>query len=282
MIIYLIAILIFISIAIFIYGFYPLFERLLQNWQKKRVEKVSPKLDKMFIDISPKKLLLIDIVNPLAAASLAFFLTKRLWIALLAAFAGLVIPTFIVKHLEILRRRRFSGQLVDGLMLLSGSLKAGLSLLQAFEALVEEMPPPISQEFSLVVRENRMGVPLEDCLSKLKTRMASEELDMIVTAILVAKDTGGDITTIFSNLVMTIRERNKLLGRVRALCMQGQLQGRIMMALPIVFGYGVYKLDPTFFNVLLNDPQGKWLLAYAVVSEIIGIILISRMSKIEI
>lgn len=282
MIIYLIAVLIFISLVILIYALYPFLERLLQNWQKKRIEKVSPKLDKMFIDISPQKLLLIDIISPLAAASLAFFVTRRFWIALLAAFAGLVIPTFIIKHLEALRRMRFSGQLVDGLMLLSGSLKAGLSLLQAFEALVEEMPPPISQEFSLVVRQNRMGVSLEDCLGKLKTRMASEELDMIVTAILVAKDTGGDITTIFSNLVTTIRERNKLLGRVRALCMQGRLQGRIMMALPIVFGYGVYKLDPTFFNVLLSDPQGRWLLIYAVISEIIGIVLISRMSKIEI
>lgn len=282
MIIYLIAILIFIAITIFIYSGYPFFERTAQSWQKKRVEKVTPKLDKMFIDISPQKLLLIDIISPLSVALLAFFLTKRFWLAIVAALAGLVIPTFIIKHLETLRRSRFSNQLVDGLMLLSGSLKAGLSLPQAFEALVEEMPPPISQEFSLVVRENRMGVPLEECLDKLKTRMCSEELDMIVTAILVAKDTGGDITTIFSNLVITIRERNKLLGRVRALCMQGRLQGRIMMALPIVFGYGVYKLDPSFFNVLLNDPQGRWLLAYAVVSEIIGIILIARMSKIEI
>ena len=81
---------------------------------------------------------------------------------------------------------------------------------------------------------------------------------------------------------MSIRERDRLLGRVKALCVQGKLQGRIMMVLPIVFAYGVYKFDPNFFTVLINDPVGKMLLTYAVISELIGIFLIQRLSKIEI
>lgn len=282
MLILIIASLIFSAFSIGGYLLYPSLEGALITWKQKRVRKFAPKLDKMFISIPSRKLILIDVACPLAAAFIAFIITNVFWIAVLAGFIGLIIPNFIVKHLEIARRRKFAGQLVDGLMLLSGSLKAGLSLLQAFEALIEEMPAPISQEFGLVVRENRMGVPLEECLYKLRHRMSCEELDMIVTAVLVARETGGDLTIIFSNLVMTIRERNRLLGRVKALCIQGKMQGRIMMVIPIIFAFSIYKLNPQTFDVLLADPQGRMILIYALVSEVIGAILITRMSKIEI
>lgn len=282
MFIFLTVVFIFVSLFIIIYIFYPAIEQFIRSRQKKRIEKITPRLDSMFISVPYPKLLLIDIISPLAVGGAVFLITKIFLVALVASFAGIAISNFIVKKMEDARRVKFAGQLVDGLMLFSGSLKAGLSLLQTFEALVEEMPEPISQEFSLVLRENRMGVPLEECLAKLKRRMQCEELDMIVTAILVARETGGDLTVIFSNLVMTIRERNRLLGRVKALCVQGKLQGRIMMLLPIVFGYGVYKFDPNFFNILVNDPQGRMILGYAVVSEIIGSILIARLSKVDI
>lgn len=272
----------FISLALLFYAVYPFMEQKSQSWHKKRLGKFTPKLDNMFIYIPSRKLLIIDIGFPLAAGVLVFFLTQRLLPAAAAVAIGLIIVTFIIKRLEIVRKRKFASQLVDGLMLLSGSLKAGLSLLQAIEALAEEMPAPISQEFSLVLRENRLGVPLEDCLAKLKRRMDCDDLNMIVTAILVARETGGNLTTVFSNLVMTIRERERLLGKVKALCVQGKLQGRIMMFLPIVFAYGVYKFDPNFFKVLMDDPVGRMLLIYAVVSEIIGMFLINRLSRIEI
>lgn len=282
MLILLVALFIFLSSAIFLYISYPAIEKYYQNWQKRRIEKIVPKLDDMYLSVSLRKIILIDLISPLAIGGAVFFITKITPAAIGASFFGLIVSNIIIRKLEEARRGKFAEQLVDGLMLLSGSLKAGLSLLQSFEALVEEMPPPISQEFSMVLKENRIGVPLEECLVKLKRRMRCEELDMIVTAVLVARETGGDLTSIFSNLVMTIRERNRLLGRVKALCTQGKLQGRIMMLLPIVFGYGVYKFDPNFFNVLLNDPRGRMMLGYAVASEIIGMFFIMKLSKVDI
>lgn len=127
-----------------------------------------------------------------------------------------------------------------------------------------------------------MGVPLEECLMKLKRRMECEELDMIITAVLVGRETGGELTVIFSNLVMTIRERSRLQGRIKALCTQGVLQGRIMMLLPVFFAIAIYKINPGFMNILLTDAQGRLLLGYAVISQIIGTILIMHLSKIEI
>jgi tight adherence protein B len=180
------------------------------------------------------------------------------------------------------RRRDFSNQLVDGLMLLSGSLKAGMSLNQSFEVLVEELPPPISDEFALLVRENHMGVPLEDCMLHLKERMPVDDLDLITTAIGIARETGGDLTEIFSQLVFTIREKAKLQGRVRALTVQGRLQGVIMGMLPIVFGIVIYFINPQNFEILLQERIGRILLVWAVAWEIIGLILIKKLSRVEV
>jgi tight adherence protein B len=167
-------------------------------------------------------------------------------------------------------------------MLLSSSLKAGLSLLQSFEALVEEMPVPIASEFSLVIRQIQMGVPLEDAMYSLRKRMHVDELDLVVTAIMVARETGGNLTEIFYQVANTIQERNKLIGRVNALCVQGKLQGAIMSLLPILFGLFVFKTNPKFFDMFLQDNLGRFLLGYAFISEILGVFFIRKFSKIDI
>jgi tight adherence protein B len=261
---------------------YPLFETAMDRWQRKRMDKITPKLNSMFLDIALNKLLLIDVLSPLVSGLLGFLITSNIFVAAAAAVAGLAIPILIVKRLEAMRRQKFASQLVDGLMILSSSLKAGLSLLQAFEELAQEMPNPISQEFGLVIRQMQMGVSLEEAMLKLKKRMRLDELDMVITAMLVARETGGDLTMTFSRVIYTIQERNKLIGRVQALCVQANMQGIIMSLLPILFGVFVYKVNPGFFDVFIKDNFGRGLMAYAVVSEILGIIFIKKLSKVDI
>jgi len=261
---------------------YPLFETAMDRWQRKRMDKITPKLNSMFLDIALNKLLLIDVLSPLVSGLLGFLITSNIFVAAAAAVAGLAIPILIVKRLEAMRRQKFASQLVDGLMILSSSLKAGLSLLQAFEELAQEMPNPISQEFGLVIRQMQMGVSLEEAMLKLKQRMRLDELDMVVTAMLVARETGGDLTMTFSRVIYTIQERNKLIGRVQALCVQANMQGIIMSLLPILFGVFVYKVNPGFFDVFIKDNFGRGLMAYAVISEILGIIFIKKLSKVDI
>jgi tight adherence protein B len=262
--------------------FYPLFERRTLHWHKKRVEKITPKLDDMFLQIPLPRIILLDILTPLLTGALGFFISKNLWIGLGALGLGFAIPFLIIKQLEQNRRKKFTSQLVDALMILSSSLKAGLSLPQAFGVLVEEMPAPLSQEFNLVLRQLQMGVSLEGVMASLKKRMRIEDLDIVVTAMMVARETGGDLTVVFAQIAATIRERNKLFSRVNALCAQGNLQGAIMSFIPIVFGFFVYKMSPNFFGVFLKDNFGKMLLAYAAVSEILGIFFIRKLSRIEI
>ena len=202
--------------------------------------------------------------------------------AVVAAAVGLSIPVLVLKQMEETRRRKFSEQLVDALMILSSSLKAGLSIVQAFEVIVEEMPPPISQEFSLVGRQLKMGVGLEETLNKMKKRMRSEDLDLIVSAMMVARETGGNLPDTFAQITSTIKERNKLISKVNALCVQGKLQGIIMSFIPIGFAAFVYQTNPEFFSIFLTDRLGRMLIGYAVVSEILGIFFIRKLSRIEI
>jgi tight adherence protein B len=127
-----------------------------------------------------------------------------------------------------------------------------------------------------------MGFSLESALGDLRKRMNLDELDMVVASIMVAKDTGGDVTEILSQVANTITERNKLVGKVKALTIQAKLQGLIMSLIPVFFAIFVCKTDPHFFDIFFKDEFGKMLLTYAVVSQIIGTYLIIKLSRVDI
>jgi len=157
----------------------------------------------------------------------------------------------VIKIMEKKRVEKFAGQLVDGLMVISSALKGGLSLLQALEVLVEEMPPPISQEFGLILRENKIGLTLEESLRRLNGRLKLEELGLMINSVLVARETGGDLTKVFSRLATTIRDNRKLKENIRTLTLQGRLQGIIMSLLPFVFAWWVMTTNKEHFDIML-------------------------------
>jgi len=127
-----------------------------------------------------------------------------------------------------------------------------------------------------------MGVSFEEALLHLKKRMHSEDLDLIVTAMSIARETGGQLPAVFSKLVFTIKERQTLRGKVAALTIQAKLQGLIMSLLPVIFVIVVYRFNPEHFQFLLKDSLGRMLLAYAVFSQIVGGILIFKFSQVEV
>lgn len=272
----------FMTVGGLVYMIYPIVMQWLREREERQRSKVEGKLDDMFITVSSRRLMFINIAIPVILGWAAFFILGDIMIAAAAGLVGAILPLVAVKVMEKNRRRKLSVQIVDGIMVLSSSLKAGLSLMQAIESVVEEMPSPMKQEFELVIRENKMGVTLEDSLINLKNRARIDEFDLLVTAILVARDTGGDLTVTFSQLVFTIREKQKIAGRVKALCVQAKLQGIVMGILPIVFAVFVYNNRPDLFKFMVNDRLGNFLLMYAAVSEVIGIYFIRKFSKVDV
>ena len=256
-------------------------ERMSRHAQAK-AELTAKALDEMFMNVRPTWLKALYGVGPVAAGAGTFAVTHQALPALVASAAGAIIPDLWVKEALKRRRKQFRAQLVDALFVLSSSLKAGLSLTQAFEQLESEMNPPASQEFGLMIKAHRLGLSLEESLTNLNKRMACEEMELITTAILVARETGGDLTTILSQLITTIRDRKKLHDKVSTMTLMGRVQGYIIGALPVAFAVFVRMSNPQHFQVLVDYPEGRRMLAIAAVLWGVGLLLVRKLSKVRV
>lgn len=251
------------------------------DWQMKRVGKVADKLEDSFIFLEKKKMVYVSI-SPLIFAVLGFLLVRHPLSLVFGFLLGLALPGVLTKILKQMRLKKIHSQLVDSLMILTSSLKGGLSFIQSLEVLREEIPTPISQEIDLVLKENKLGISLEESLRKLRKRVPLEEVNLLVSSVLVARETGGEITKVFARLTETIRDNVKLKEKVATLTLQGRLQGLIMTFLPIVFTIFIYKQNPEHFTIMWETQLGRTLIGVAVVAQIVGMILIKRISTIRI
>ena len=273
---------IFSATALLVYQLVPAIWDSVYVWRVRGVEAQRTKLKDVFLDVDPQKLFIFNFLSPVLLSALGLYFTKSLIGLFIGLALGFVIPAMLIKRMIAMRKDKFANQIVDGLMILSSCLKGGLSLLQSIESLVEELPAPINQEFGLILRENKMGIALEESFDSLNKRMASDEFNLLTTAILVARETGGDITQLFDTLVQTIRVKVKLNDNVKTLSLQGRIQGVVMSILPVAFGVMVVSFQPNYFDIMLSNPVGRALLIYAVVSEIIGVYMIKLFSKVVI
>lgn len=254
----------------------------LERFQIVKSEKAARLLDELFLDVKPMWLKAAYGVGPIVVGLLLFLVSNHLLVALAGVAVAMLLPDALVKGAAAARARRFQAQLVETLFILSSSLRAGLSLTQAFEQLESELGAPASQEFGLMMKAHRLGRTLEDSLSGLNQRMPSTDLTLITTAVVVARETGGDVTKILSQLIATVRERRKLQDKVRTLTLQGRLQAYIMSALPVLFAFFVRTFNTEHFKVLLEDPMGNRILVLAVGLWLVGMALLLRLSRVEI
>ncbi len=260
----------------------PLFSERYSDFQEKQVKKVELALDELLLPIPRNKLNLLYIISMLASGVVLYLITTSVFLALLGFLLGSVIPMMIIRILEENRRKKFLDQLVDTLGLLSSSLKAGLTLPQAFEVIVEEMSSPTKEEFALILHQMKMGIPLEEALTRLRRRIRDDDVDIVVISVLVARDTGGNVTEVFSNLSRMIREKKKLMRRVQVLTVQGRLQAMIISAMPFFFIPFVLSQDPHHFDMFFQDQIGQFLLVYAVTSQLLGLFFLKKLGKIEV
>jgi tight adherence protein B len=272
--------LIFSAVALLSQALLPEFFSKYRQVQEKKVEEASKKLDNMFVDVERKKLSFLIILSPIVFTIIGVMLYKNVVIGAVSGAVGLILPNILIKFWEKKRQNVFTTQLLDGMMLLSGCLKAGLSILQAFEIMIEDMSGPISQEFSWVLKEIKMGLPLEESLHRLNKRMPSEDLTLITNAILVSAATGGNLVNVVGRICVTIRDTRKLRNNIKTLTLQGRLQGVVMGLLPFVFIWFVLTFNKEHFTIMLTTEVGRLLLAVATFLLAIGLFLIAKFSKL--
>ena len=275
-------ILVLCSIILISIGFLPIIMQKILLWKQKKEDVFSKELDNMFYDKNPKSIVMLYFILPWLLGIGGYLFFHAQLIMIFGALIGLAIPNFILKMRYQMRIRKFNDQLLDAINMLSSCIKGGLSLLQGLEVIVEEMPAPMNQEIGLVVRENKMGIPLEECLSRLNKRMGLDELSLVVNALMVARETGGELPKVFSRLSVTIRDNRKLRENIKTLTLQGRMQGTIMSFLPFVFVAWVVSVNKHHFDIMFTSNIGRMLLILAVILQGIGMLLIKIFSTIEI
>lgn len=221
-----------------------------------------------------------------AAAFSGMLLSAVSGINLLASpFAGLMLGSMPLMWVLWRRKRRlkkFTTQLPDALELISRALRAGHSLAAGFDLVSQEMTAPVGIEFGRVFEEQNLGIPMEEALEGMTERVPSLDLRFFVTAIILQRQTGGDLAEILNKIGNLIRERFRVWGQVQALTGEGRLSGIVLLALPPVLFVVVYRLNPEYIMMLFTDPMGKQMLAGAVILQILGALAIRKIVNIKV
>ena len=218
-----------------------------------------------------------------AGAGFLAFLFVRHWFAMpIAAAIGGCVPFWWLKHKASSRMKKFEEQFPEVLELLSRALKAGHAFQTALGMAATEMKAPAGAEFKKTFDEQNFGLPLKDALENLTVRIPLLDVRFFATAVMIQRETGGNLAEILENLGHVVRERFKILRQVRVYTAHGRFTGYVLLALPAVLGIALSFINPDHMNLLFRERMGHMLLLSALVLQTIGFLWIKRVIKIEV
>jgi len=240
--------------------------------------RLSTDLARADLKLKPAEFILAWAATPflfVAAAYLIGFIFPGFQhiVALIAFFLiGLYAPRFYLKRRQAKRLRLFGEQLPDTITLLANSLRAGSSFLQGIELVTSEARPPISEEFERVVREMQLGLALQPALNNLVRRVASEDLELMVTAIQIQSQVGGNLATVLDSIAYTIRERIRIIGEINTLTAMQRYSGYVITLLPVGLAGILFLISPSYISKMLESPPEMFGLPLGIIFFIVGLI----------
>lgn len=203
----------------------------------------------------------------------------------LAPLVGLLFGSLPFCWLLFRRKRRlkkFAAQLPEALELIARALRAGHSLAAGFHLVSQESSDPIASEFGRVFEEQNLGIPFEEALMNLAERVPNLDLKFFVTAVVLQRQTGGDLAEILDKIGRLVRERFAIWGQVQALTGEGRLSGIVLLALPPLLFVTVYRMNPDYLSLLFTDELGKKMLIGGIVMQLIGALVIRKIVNIRV
>lgn len=228
----------------------------------------------------------------LAGGGVAFYFWVGPWLIPVGALVGFFVPRIYINMAANRRIRAFDNQLSDTLNLLVNALRSGYSILQSMEAVATELPPPVSKEFERVVQEIRLGLGVGQALANMLRRVPSEDLDLVVTAINIQREVGGNLAEVLDIISFTIRERVRIKGEIRTLTAQGRLTGLIISLLPLGLGAVLYTINPEYGGQLIIKerpfvlepvlPCGWVVIGLGLLMMFFGVMAIRKIVDIEV
>lgn len=242
------------------------------------------KLDKRFKQAGVKtdtQTVLIRYFGMQALAFAVFSVIYNVAAGLLALAIVHAIALFLLKRKYIYRQQQFERQLTDAIQVISNAMKSGYSFFQALTRVVEDSSEPLSSAFGQVVKEMSLGKPMENAFDQLLENYPLEDLQLLISAIFIQKEIGGNLADILETMLDTLRERQRIAAEVRALTAQGRLSGWIVSLLPIAIGSFLFLMNPTYIGLLFTTTLGRLMVIIALFNEFMGIMLIKGIIKVE-
>jgi len=239
-------------------------------------------LDQANLHITPSRLIMFSFMAGLLGGLAASVLTVFIPLMILAGFVCASLPFL---HVWWRRKKRFDAfleQLPDTLDLISRALSAGHAFSEALHMVSEEMPDPIATEFRKAYEEQNLGLSVKLALENLTQRMPVLDLKLCVTAILIQRETGGNLAEILEKVAYTIRERFRIMGDLKTLTTSSRMSAWLLCGLPIFVVLAVTIMNPEYMSVLWNDPRGHYLIAAALFLQISGMLIIRKILQIKI
>lgn len=242
---------------------------------------IDKKLEEADILLRGGEFIVIVILVIIVTVFFVFSMTTSLTHGLLSGIISGMVPFFILNTARSKRLNSFNAQISDGLTIMGNSLRSGFSLLQSMDMVRKELPDPIGKEFYRTLVEIKLGTPTETALENMSKRVNSEDLDLVVTAVLIQRQVGGNLSEVLDTIAGEIRDRIRIKREIRTLTAQGRISGTIIGLLPVILGLFIFIVKPDYIIELVKNPIGMVMLLAAVLGEIIGMFVIKKIVNIK-
>jgi tight adherence protein B len=250
---------------------------------RRRLERLTRvELVELFVFVEPAKFLQWNLAALASLPLLGWLLSGSGWVAAASFLAVLVLPALVHRRLRRRRLQLLQRQLPDAVAAVAAGLRGGAALWQALELVPRHQPRPVAQEFALLLRQHRLGVPLDEVLEGFAQRTALHDARMLAATLAIARDLGGGLAEALERLAAAVRRRVAMEERIEALTAQGRMQGTIVGALPLIVALVLYAMDPASMGRLASTPLGWSVIGLVAVLEVVGALLIRKIVRIDV
>lgn len=273
-----------IAFAVAVIGWlvFEAFGKLLSRQKQSLDQEAKTSLQDMFIFVDPQKLFTYNVIALAVAPALAWFFTENPIFVVAAFVIVLILPRILVRRMTKKRLQTFEHQLPDAMLMIAGSLRAGAGLPVAIESMVAESRPPVSQEFDLLLREQRVGVDFDTALRNMEQRIPLQDFVMVVAGLRISREVGGNLADILESIADTLRRKHTMEGKIDSLTAQGRVQGVVMTGLPIFLMLVLTQMEPEAMAPLYNSVAGWATLAVIAGMEAVGYFFIRKIVNIDV
>jgi tight adherence protein B len=245
------------------------------------LEKKAQELSMSGVPLKAEEYYMIWVMSGVLFPLMCLFISKNILVALGISAFGLLVPPLVINRAKNKRMHLFETQLSDALVVISNCLRSGFTFQQAIESITSEMPEPISKEFGKTLREVKLGISMDVALTNMVRRLHHDDLELLVNAVVIQRQIGGNLADILDSIAGTIKERLKIRSEIKVLTATGRMSGMVVGLLPVFMLAFLMVLNPSYVSMFFTTTIGMIMLIIAVVLESVGFLIVNKIVNVK-